>query len=107
MYTVALGEISNERQTVLRELKGLLDEQKTAAEKANQEERRAGANEEATEEAMDEAQLIERLDMLEALQRKLGDNGTSILDHLKKDSSGQIIKQLRAENAAVEWGNLG
>ena len=105
VYTVALVEISTERQTVLRDLKNLLDEQRSNAESTQQEDRKALAEkleqESGADEAMDEAQLIERLDLLESLQRKLGNTGTSILSHLKADTSGQLIKQLRVENTQL------
>ena len=53
VYTVALSEISQERQNLLRELKMLLDEQRTAAERAEKEERRAGVGHDDGEEAME------------------------------------------------------
>ena len=100
---VALHEIATERSKALRELKLLLDDQRTEAERTEKEERRGGAHldDGSMEEAMEETQLFERLDTLESLQKKLGDTGGSILELHRRDGSAEVIKALVRLGARV------
>lgn len=71
VYVLALREISGERQRVLEKLKEKLEADRESAAAVEKEQRRGG-DVGTNEEVMDEARLVQELDNLEALQRKIG-----------------------------------
>ena len=101
--TNVLLNISGDRESVLGSLKGELEEQHNAMTQMEREERRAEVDGQAEDEGvMDEQKLSEKLDTLEAQQARLGQIGTNILGHVRADTSGQVIKQLKAENEQMK-----
>ena len=101
--TNVLLNISGDRESVLGSLKGELEEQHNAMTQMEREERRAEVDGQAEDEGvMDEQKLSEKLDTLEAQQARLGQIGMNILGHVRADTSGQVIKQLKAENEQMK-----
>ena len=102
VYVYALNEISSERRVLLGDLKAKLEGERLQAERAEKDERRMRATtvDDDGEETMDEAMLLERLDTLEVLQRKLGSTGEAILEMSRASGSGPLIRSLQEVSQA-------
>ena len=104
VHCVALNEIAAERASLLTDMRNKLEGEKARAEREEKEERRRegreGTNlEDGDGDIMEDTDLIERIDLLEALQHRMGDTATSILQAQKANAAGPMIKALKLENA--------
>lgn len=106
---MALSQVSEERKGCLKELKGLLDNQRVSfeqAERGERDDRRAARKDQpaAVDEEMvaDEAMFLERLDAFAQLQQRIGDVGDSLLARTRKDTVKATMKKLTMEKEAAE-----
>ena len=95
---LAMSDIGAEREVLLSELKAKLEAEHRNAEQAEKEGRHGAV--EGDGDTMDEAALLERLDTLEAMQRRLASVGESILDFQRRSQSLTLIESIQSESAA-------
>ncbi|KAL1512364.1 hypothetical protein AB1Y20_005622 [Prymnesium parvum] len=104
---MALSQVSEERKVCLKDLKGLLEAQRSSfeqAEKEERDERRAKRSEwtdSYDEEMADQSSLLERLEALEILQHRLGDVGDAILARTRADAATLAMKAMKVEKDAA------
>jgi hypothetical protein len=78
---IALREVATERQMVLNELRAQLEAARSADDTGRG---RADSDESEDASAMEEARLFEKLDRLEAIQRRIQTAGERLLEYQRK-----------------------
>ncbi|KOO21748.1 hypothetical protein Ctob_001314 [Chrysochromulina tobinii] len=99
---IALREVATERQMVLNELRAQLEAARSADDTGRG---RADSDESEDASAMEEARLFEKLDRLEAIQRRIQTAGERLLEYQRKSQSQALLTSLQ-EEVANQKGRL-
>ena len=94
---IALREVATERQMVLNELRAQLEAARSADDTGRG---RADSDESEDASAMEEARLFEKLDRLEAIQRRIQTAGERLLEYQRKSQSQALLTSLQEEVAS-------
>jgi hypothetical protein len=94
---IALREVATERQMVLNELRAQLEAARSADDIGRG---RADSDESEDASTIEEARLFEKLDRLEAIQRRIQTAGERLLEYQRKSQSQALLTSLQEEVAS-------